>query len=248
MKGIKKTLMAGLLTCAALNHAHEAKAEANPLSYGFHLSGTISSAIGCSDEAKFGAKKAEPKFFDNLWFSPKIYVEYALADYFGMRLDVLYMRQGGTLEAEEEKNDDNSSSSSKSSISMAAHSVGIGLHACFYPLSLDGEDGAFRAMLGGSVSMPFKETYEKNGKDFTVDEGKKNELAGLDIAAVGTLGYEFPIGLTIEAQYRYNFLNRFKTEGDKEQTVFDNISKLKQLHTQSIALGVGYNFAALFSE
>ena len=253
MKGIKKTLMAGLLTCAALNHA---KAEEVPaLSFGLKAGPSVCSPVRYSDDVKINGKGAESTFFDSFWGFGGPYIEYAFTDYLGMELGAVYMTQGASLKGKEEnkgneENKENNSGSCGSSISMFSHGIAFPLSINLYPLGRGEEEwgGTLKVMLGASAYVPFTTTYKNGNNDVELNEKQKKEIPFLDIAVTGGLGYEHLCGLVLEAKYAFGLMNRFNTEDDKEQTIFDNVQGLKSLHVHHATIGIGYNFATLFSE
>lgn len=154
--------MAGLLACTALN----AQAEVSPLSYGVKVGGSVSSAVRYGDAVKIGQKSVESKFFDNLFPCGGLYFEYAILDWFGMGLEVGYMKQGGSLEVSGQKKDDDKNSEKKeskansasstdpSSISVATHGIAVPINFHFYPMGREEEEGILKITVGATPYIP----------------------------------------------------------------------------------------------
>lgn len=239
MKRIKKTLMAGFLACATFN----AQAEVSPWGYGIK-GGIGTSSAASHSEAKVNNKAIKGSFLDTLCGFGNFYGEYAFTDYIGAKLEGGYLRQGARLKAGEDDNDP--------SISMASHGIAIPVQLCIYPMGREEEEGILKVMLGATVHVPLQLTYKsgnnKKLEELSLNDNQKKECPGLDLAGTFGLGYELPFGLSIEAKYNYGFLNRFKTENNSDQTIFDNVKGLNSLHVQHLTVGMGYNFASLLSE
>lgn len=245
MKGIKKTLMAGVLACATFN----AQAEVSPWSYGAKVGPSICPYVMHDKDAKIGGKEVEHKFFDNLFVSGGLYGEYAFTDYFGMGLEAIYMKQGATLTKMEEEKEGDASNSTKSSINMASHGVALPIYLSIYLLGRGDEEGILKLTLGAAPYLPFSTSYSKDGQELTnLTEDQKKERPRFDIPVHVGLGYEFPFGLAIEAVGHVGLMNRFNTEKNKSQTIFHQGVQIKELKPTHVAINIGYNFASLLSE
>ncbi|WP_419241328.1 hypothetical protein [Cardinium endosymbiont of Nabis limbatus] len=250
MKGIKRSLMAGLLACATFNAQAE---EVSPFEYGLNAALSVSSAKGYGDDVKFGSKKADSSLIGHPWVAAGLYAEYAFADQVGLGIDLRYMKQGATLkETEENSNANNQSSSSnatKPSISMVSHGVNGAVRLFWYPLGRQEEAGMLKVSVGVAPYIPFKTTCTEDSKDINLDDTKKKEISGFDLGVSGLLGYQFTsIGLGIELKYDWFFMNKLKIEEGKNQTIYSSTAGLKELGLQCATIGINYNLASLFSE
>lgn len=258
MKRIKKTLIAGVLACSIFNNA---QAELSPFSYGLKVGGSISSSVGHNDEAKLDDKSLDNKFFDNPFVFGSVFGEYAFTDYIGAGLEVGYLKQGATLTKEEDATASNTNNTNNSttatnepeSIGLSSHTLTVAPSLCIYPLGREEEEGILKICLGHTLSFPFSTGYTHKDKEVTgLTDDQKKEGPGLDVSANIKIGYEFLFGLSIEAGYGYGFLNRFTLESDKATTIFHqnalDLKDLKSMNVHNVTLGLGYNFASLFSE
>ncbi|MCT4697499.1 MAG: PorT family protein [Candidatus Cardinium sp.] len=251
MKGIKKNLMTGALVCGAAFNAHNAHAEVSKSSYGLKAGLSFSPYVGYPEGVKIDNKAVSHSIFDTPFVFGNLYFEYAFTDYVGGELGVGYMKQGATLTAEQEKNQqtqDNNKANTKPSIGIASHSIAIPLHLCVYPLGREEGEDILKIKLGGSAYIPFATTYSQNNSKSDLNDDQKKEKASFSIDAKFGLEYQFDMGVSIEATYSWGFMNRFKLDSDKEQTIFSNAAGLKNLTIHTGTVGVGYNFASLFSE
>lgn len=250
--------MTGVLACSIFNNA---QAELSPFSYGLKVGGSISSAVSHNDEAKLDGKDLEHKFFDNPFVFGSVFAEYAFIDYIGAGLEVGYLKQGATLTKQEEATASNTNNTNNSttatndpeSIGLSSNTLTVAPSLCIYPLGREEEEGILKICLGPALSFPFSTGYTHKDKEVTgLTEQQKKEEPGLDVSGNIKIGYEFPFGLSIEAGYGYGFLNRFTLESDKEATIFSSntstLKDLKSMNLHNVTLGLGYNFASLFSE
>lgn len=235
MKSIKKTLMASFLACAAFN----AQAEVSPWGYGIKAGAGTSSAVSHS-EAKINDKAIKGNFLDTVCGFGNLYAEYAFTDYIGAKIEGGYLRQGASLKAGEGDTDP--------SISMVSHGIAVPLQLCIYPMGREEEEGILKVMLGATMHMPLKLTCKADNNELSLDDKQKKECSGLDLAGALGVGYELPFGLSMEAKYNYGFLNKFKIENKNDQSIYQNVQGLKELHVQHLTVGVGYNFASLLGE
>lgn len=262
MKVVKKTLIAGVLTCAALN-AQAADADAIPysnaqtgvcpFSYGIKAGVSISS-LHSFGEAKLGGKAAQNSFFDNFFATGALYGEYAFTDYIGIGLEAGYMQQGGSLHGEEAQNANaNATTPSAPSVEMTTHGIVVPLSVYCYPMGREVDEGILKIGLGASGYLPIGDPKLKNmGKELPLkglSDTQKKEFPGLDVAAHVSLGYELTCGVSFEARYGFGFLNRFGgKDSGKDQTILQNCKDLKEMKSHYVTAGLGYNIASLFSE
>lgn len=245
MKGIKKTLMAGLLAFAGVEGA---RAEVSSWGYGIHVSGGTSSAIGYDNDAKIGGKKAEGSFFSDMAYGANFYGECPITGYVGIGGELGWIRQGASLEPESGKEASETSNSTDSSVSMASHNIAAGLNLCIYPLGREEGEGILKVKLGAVAYVPLHTTYKKGSTDLTLTSEQKTKEASFDVAALGSVGYEFPMGLVVEAGYRYGIMNKFKADQQILTAGNAGIEGLKEVHIHNAMLSLGYNFASLLSE
>lgn len=233
--------MAGVLACAAFN----AQAEVSPWGFGVKGYGGVSSAVRYSDGVKIGGKKAQGNFFDAPAASGNIYLEYAFTDYVGIGLEVGYMRQGASL-AGEKKEDDTSSATP--SISMVSHGIVAVPRIFVYPCGREEGEGILKVAISVSPYFPLATAYKTNGQALSLTDDQKKEESKFLLDGSLSLEYEFSFGLSGALKYSYGFMNSFKTEQGKEQTIFKDVTGLKNMNTQNVTFGIGYNFASLLSE
>ncbi|CAH2559928.1 porin family protein [Cardinium endosymbiont of Oedothorax gibbosus] len=239
MKGIKKTLMAGVLACATFN----AHAEVSPWGFGVKGYGGVSSAVRYSEKAKIDNKQAESDFFSNGTFGGHVYGEYAFTNIFGVGLEGGYMMQKITFtgKTKEKENKDEKNNTA----SMTSHSIAIGPYLCAYPLGREEEQGILKIMLGAYPYFPLKSTRKEGSQE---EDIKNDPKPSYDIALAGAVAYEFPFGLSLEAKYSHGLMNRFKTEKNQDQAILKTVNHLKEAHVQHATIGIGYNFASLLCE
>lgn len=277
MKVIKKTLVAGILACSALN----AQAEVEAISYGIKAAYSAS-FVSPNDDAKFkGGSTMDARLFGNQFFAGSLYFEYAFNDYIGLGLEAGYMRQGGVLTAKEAaatttpatpagQETTTTPATDKSSITMTTHGVLVPLSLYVYPLGREEGAGILKVFTGMSFYLPVGEpTFVEKGTDDKDLEktaltdaqktAQKSEFPGIDIGVHGGMAYEFPIGLSIEAKWGYGFMNRLgkvttaapAADGStaaKGQTIFTAVDGLKDLNSHYFNVGIGYNLATLFCD
>ncbi|WP_243518654.1 MULTISPECIES: outer membrane beta-barrel protein [unclassified Candidatus Cardinium] len=250
MTRIKKTLMAGVLVCTALN----AQAEVSPFGFGAKLGGSVTPYAGSNCEAKINSKEIKCKYFDNLFVCGGLYGEYAFNDYVGGEIQIGYLRQGFTLEAQADNASDTKTSDTKTddkktavpSITMLSHGLHVPISLCVYPLGRQQEQGILKIMLGGAPYMPLSTTCKKSGENFDLTDDHKKEVAGFSLAATAGVAYELPFGLFIDIKYGFNFMNSFDLASDKSQTIFSDATDLKQAKPHHLTVNAGYNLASLF--
>ncbi|WP_243018317.1 MULTISPECIES: outer membrane beta-barrel protein [Candidatus Cardinium] len=245
MTRIKKTLMAGVLACTALN----AQAEVSSFGFGAKLGGSITPYVGYNSETKISSKNSEHNYLDNFFVCGGLYGEYAFNDYIGAELQLGYLRQGFTLEAQagnasDTKNSDKNASTP--SITMLSHGVHVPICVCVYPLGRQQEQGILKVMVGAAPYMPLSTTCKKTGANFELTDDQKKEIAGFSVAATAGVAYECTFGLFVDLKYGLNFMNSFKLESDKSQTIFSDATDFKQAKPHYLTLNAGYNFASLF--
>jgi len=243
MKNIKKTLMAGLLACAAFN----AQAEVSPFSWGAKIGPSLSSARG-SDDTKVNGKEVSGKFFDTFFGHGGLYAEYAFNDYIGVGLEIGYMKLGGTLTEESQSNTNNTPNSTPPSIGMTSHGIAFPLHLQIYPLGREEESGILKINLGVTSYAPLATTCMQDGNEITLTDQMKKELPIYRGAFHFGAGYEFPFGLAIDAKYAFGFgpKEKLKLEQNKSQSIFQNVA-LTEFPTQHVTLGIGFNFMSLLT-
>ncbi|WP_339044587.1 outer membrane beta-barrel protein [Cardinium endosymbiont of Tipula unca] len=267
MKVIKKTLVAGVLACSALN----AQAEVDALSYGIKAAYSAS-YLSANQGAKFkGDKEMSAKLLGNQFIAGSLYVEYAFNDYIGLGLEAGYMKQGGVLKEKAAENKatttspetssastDTATKVKEDSIEITTNGIIVPLSLYVYPLGREEGEGIFKLAFGLSAYVPVGDPdlkQIKNGTDAQIDVSKvladtdkKKQLPGFDFAIHAGMAWEFPVGLSMEARGSFGLMNRFDLEKDKTQTVFDDITDLKVLKNNYFSFSLGYNLATLFCD
>jgi outer membrane protein W len=180
------------------------QAQEMPFGFGIKAGYMVGSLYNLSDAQ--GPWKSESQGDLNI-LAPKIlaglFAEYAFHDYVGAGLEARYAMTGASF-SKKAVNGENSEA-----VTLRMHTINALPLLKVYPMGRDIDATIWNINLGPEFSMPIQASYKqgKEAKNHTID--KKN-LNPLNIAIAGGLGFEFPFGLLLDANFSYGFKSAFK--------------------------------------
>jgi hypothetical protein len=233
MKKIGLALASAFLIVAISN----VKAQEMPLSFGIK-GGFLNGNFTGLDKGKGSwASDSESPMF-NPSFNVGAFGEYAFHDYVGAGLDVTY---GMINDGIHQKGND------KKKVSLNIQQLSIIPMVKFYPMGRDIDECILNVHVGPEIILPLTanaEIDDKEDKKF-----KKDEINSFNIAACGGVGYEFPVGILLEARGSYGFMDVF-TDKSNFKTTNEGLQLPKDTAVMPwyLNLSLGYNFARLLEE
>ncbi|XWN34636.1 MAG: outer membrane beta-barrel protein [Roseivirga sp.] len=226
--------------------AASVKAQEQPLRFGLE-GGLSASRIMWLDEMKIEDKKTENS--TRIWGSGGAFVSYAFHEYIGIKSGVYYAGLGDTASQKKEKEE--KETSSKKKFSLSTNHILVPVAVSIFPMGHDPEEGIFNMDLGVQAQFPLGAEVEGEGD--MKSKFKKEFLNMFDLGIIAAIGYEFPIGLTIENKYSFGLMGIFKREGDGDGSskgyVETTLGLQEKKPTNLLStLTVGYNFARLLED
>jgi outer membrane protein W len=209
--------------------------------FGFGIKGGfLNSNVTGLDKAKGTWADASESPLFNPSYQAGLFGEFAFHDYVGAGLDLMYERMHDSIN---KKGDD------KKTVSFNIQQMSIIPLVKFYPMGRDIDSGILNVHVGPEFILPLMTDASIDDKE-AKDLIKKDDLNSYNIAAFGGVGYEFPVGLLLEARGSYGFMDvftktsPFKTEAKKALGLAENDS----VNPWYVNLSLGYNFARLLEE